>query len=163
VTDALTGVYNREYFDGRLTSEIAYARRHSTELSLLMFDVDHFKKINDSYGHPVGDQALIKLVESVKTKLRAEDVFCRYGGEEFVTILRTTDLGAAACAAERVRLAVEQVSLMTEGVRVLLTVSVGCASLSCTRESSPAELIAIADRRLYAAKHAGRNRIDFRS
>jgi diguanylate cyclase (GGDEF)-like protein len=160
VTDALTGVYNREYFDARLSTEIAYAKRHGTALSLLMFDVDHFKKINDTYGHPTGDQALIKLVESVRTKLRTEDVFCRYGGEEFVTILRTTDLDAAACAAERIRQAVEQVTLFSEGVRVRLTVSVGCASLKCTEDAAAIELVTIADRRLYAAKRAGRNRID---
>jgi diguanylate cyclase (GGDEF)-like protein len=160
VTDALTGVYNREYFDARLLTEIAYSKRHGTALSLLMFDVDHFKRINDTYGHPVGDQALVKLVESVRTKLRAEDVFCRYGGEEFVTILRTTDLDAAACAAERIRQAVEQVTLIAEGVRVRLTVSIGCASLKCTEDAAAIELVAIADRRLYAAKHAGRNRID---
>ena len=160
VTDALTGVFNREYFDARLSTEIAYARRHSTALSLLMLDVDHFKKINDTYGHPVGDIALTKLVESVRTKLRLEDVFCRYGGEEFVAILRTTDLEAAACAAERIRQAVEQVELTAEGVRVRITVSIGCSSLACTKDCSAMELIAIADRRLYAAKHAGRNRVD---
>jgi diguanylate cyclase (GGDEF)-like protein len=160
VTDALTGVYNREYFDARLSTEIAYSKRHGTALSLLMFDVDHFKKINDTYGHPVGDQALVKLVESVRTKLRTEDVFCRYGGEEFVTILRTTDLDAAACAAERIRQAVEQVMLIAEGVRVRLTVSIGCASLKCTEDAAAIEFVAIADRRLYAAKRAGRNRID---
>jgi diguanylate cyclase (GGDEF)-like protein len=162
VTDALTGVFNREYFNARLLTEIAYARRHDTALSLLMLDVDHFKKINDTFGHPVGDIALTKLVESVRTKLRVEDVFCRYGGEEFVAILRTTDLTAAACVAERIRQAVEQVELYAEGNQVKIRVSIGCASLSCTTGSLPEELVAIADRRLYAAKHAGRNRVEYR-
>jgi diguanylate cyclase (GGDEF)-like protein len=159
VTDALTGVYNREYFDTRLATEIAYARRHAAALSLLMFDVDYFKKINDTYGHPVGDRALVKIVESVRSKLRIEDVFCRYGGEEFVIILRTTDLEAAACAAERIRQAVEQIELIVEGQAVKVTVSVGCASFGETEGASSEQLVAVVDRRLYIAKHAGRNRV----
>lgn len=159
VTDALTGAYNREYFDARLASELAYARRHSVPLSLLMLDVDHFKQVNDTFGHQVGDEALIKLVESVRTRLRLEDVFCRYGGEEFAVILRTTDLQAGAVAAERIRLAVAQIHLMSSGRRVPITISIGCASLSCCAEATTTELVAIADRRLYAAKHAGRNRV----
>jgi diguanylate cyclase (GGDEF)-like protein len=159
VTDALTGAYNREYFDARLASELAYARRHSVPLSLLMLDVDHFKRVNDTFGHQVGDEALIKLVESVRTRLRLEDVFCRYGGEEFAVILRTTDLQAGAVAAERIRSAVAQIHLMSNGQRVPITVSIGCASLSCCSEATTTELVAIADRRLYSAKHAGRNRV----
>lgn len=157
VTDALTGAYNREYFDARLSSELAYARRHAVPLSLLMVDVDHFKRVNDTFGHPLGDTVLIKLVESVRTRLRLEDVFCRYGGEEFAAILRTTDLEAAACAAERVRLAVAQMDVMAGGRRVPITVSIGCASVNCCTEWTTEEMVAIADRRLYAAKHAGRN------
>ena len=157
VTDALTGAFNREYFDARLTTEIAYARRHATALSLLMLDVDHFKRINDTYGHQVGDAALVKLVETVRTKLRVEDVFCRYGGEEFAAILRTTDLEAGACAAERIRQAVEQVVLAAEGHVIRFTVSIGCASIACTTIAMPEELVKISDRRLYSAKHSGRN------
>jgi diguanylate cyclase (GGDEF)-like protein len=159
VTDALTGAFNREYFDARLSTEIAYARRHATALSLLMLDIDHFKRINDEYGHPAGDAALVKLVETVRTKLRVEDVFCRYGGEEFTAILRTTDIDAAACAAERIRHAVAGAEIPVEGRSIRMTVSIGCASLACSAPRSPEDLVAIADRRLYAAKHAGRNRV----
>jgi diguanylate cyclase (GGDEF)-like protein len=158
VTDALTGAFNREYFDARLTSELAYARRHATPLSLLMIDVDHFKQVNDTFGHPVGDAALVKIVESVRSRLRVEDVFCRYGGEEFTAILRTTDLDAAAVAAERVRSAVAQIDLRSDGRRVPITVSVGCASVNCCKDWTPEELVSIADRRLYIAKRNGRNR-----
>jgi len=159
VTDALTGAYNREYFDARLGSELAYARRHGVPLSLLMLDVDHFKLVNDTFGHQVGDEALVKLVESVRTSLRLEDVFCRYGGEEFAVILRTTDLAAAAVAAERIRFAVAQINLVSGGRHVPITISIGCASVSCCTEATEAELISVADRRLYAAKHLGRNRV----
>jgi two-component system, cell cycle response regulator len=159
VTDALTGAYNREYFDARLVSELAYARRHEAPLSLLMMDVDHFKQVNDTFGHQVGDEALVKLVESVRTRLRLEDVFCRYGGEEFTAILRTTDLEAAACAAERIRLAIAQIELSSAGRRVPITVSIGCSSVKCCTDWTTEELVAIADRRLYAAKHSGRNRV----
>jgi two-component system, cell cycle response regulator len=159
VTDALTGANNREYFDARLSSELAYARRHTSPLCLLMLDVDHFKLVNDTYGHQVGDQALVKLVETVRTRLRLEDVFCRYGGEEFTAILRTTDLDAGACVAERIRAAVAQIVLDPRGQQVRFTVSIGCASVGCCKEWTPEELVAIADRRLYLAKSAGRNRV----
>lgn len=159
VTDALTGAFNREYFDGRLATEIAYATRHETQLSLLMLDVDHFKLVNDDFGHQVGDAALVKLVETVRTKLRVEDVFCRYGGEEFAAILRTTDLDAASCVAERIRQATTAIDLRIDGKRVPITVSIGCASLVCCTESVPMELVAVSDRRLYLAKRGGRNRV----
>lgn len=159
VTDALTSAYNREYFDARLTSELAYARRHSVPLSLLMLDVDHFKRVNDTFGHQLGDTVLVKLVEAVRTRLRLEDVFCRYGGEEFAAILRTTDLEAAACAAERIRVAIAEVDVKANGRRVPITVSIGCASVKCCKDSTTDELVAIADRRLYLAKRSGRNRV----
>ncbi|HEY5958071.1 MAG TPA: GGDEF domain-containing protein [Polyangiaceae bacterium] len=157
VTDALTGAFNREYFDARLTSELAYARRHASPLSLLMIDVDHFKQVNDTFGHPLGDVALIKIVESVRSRLRVEDVFCRYGGEEFTAILRTTDLEAAGIAAERVRTAIAEIELFADKRRVPITVSIGCASVNCCSDWTPEELVAIADRRLYIAKRSGRN------
>lgn len=159
VTDALTGAYNREYFDVRLASEFAFARRHSSHLTLLMIDVDHFKKVNDTYGHPVGDTALIKLVDSVRAGLRLEDVFCRYGGEEFAVILRGTDLEAGVVVAERIRVAVEQIRLLVAKQPVPITVSIGCASVACCKQLTTEELVLIADRRLYAAKRAGRNRV----
>lgn len=103
VTDALTQAFKRDYFDSRLASEVSYARRHNTELSLIILDVDHFKAVNDKYGHQLGDAALVALCNAARAALRTEDVYCRYGGEEFAIILRTTDLEDAARVAERIR------------------------------------------------------------
>jgi two-component system, cell cycle response regulator len=159
VTDALTGAHNREYFDSRLSSEVAYARRHQAELSLLMLDLDHFKHVNDTFGHQVGDLVLVELSRTVRGRLRVEDVFCRYGGEEFVVILRSTDLAAAACVGERVREAVEQMTVMDGDSRISVTVSVGCSSLLFVADLTPVGLVGEADRCLYAAKRGGRNRV----
>ncbi len=159
VTDPLTGAFNREYFDTRLASELAYARRHGAELALLMLDIDHFKKINDTWGHQTGDNALIELVRAVRVRLRSEDVFCRYGGEEFAVILRATDLPSAARVAERVRAAVEQMRVESAGRLIPVTVSIGCSCLRCCGDPTVLQLVALADRRLYAAKAGGRNRV----
>ena len=158
VTDALTSAYNREYFDTRLASELAYARRHSAPLSLIILDVDHFKLINDNYGHRVGDQALVSLVLNARPALRTEDVFCRYGGEEFAIILRTTDVEQAACVAERIRLIIAELRIENASGPFGITVSLGCASLQCCEGTTPEALISVADRRLYIAKQSGRNR-----
>ncbi len=159
VTDALTSAYNREYFDTRLASELAYARRHNAPLSLIMLDIDHFKRVNDTYGHRVGDQVLVALVRTARPALRTEDVFCRYGGEEFAIILRTTDVQQASCVAERIRAIVAELRFESAGKKLGITVSLGCASLKCCDEVTSENLISVADRRLYAAKHAGRNRV----
>jgi diguanylate cyclase (GGDEF)-like protein len=159
VTDALTSAYNREYFDTRLASELAYARRHSAPLSLIILDVDHFKQINDNYGHRVGDQALVSLVRVARPALRTEDVFCRYGGEEFATILRTTDVGQAACVAERIRSIIADLRIEILDGTFGITVSLGCASLACCETMTSEALIGVADRRLYKAKHSGRNQV----
>jgi two-component system cell cycle response regulator len=101
--DGLTGVYNRRYFESRLRTEIAFARRHETNLALVMIDIDHFKLINDTHGHPVGDAVLCWLVDLVELGIRTEDVFARYGGEEFAILCRETGEEQAAIVAERVR------------------------------------------------------------
>jgi two-component system cell cycle response regulator len=159
VTDSLTGAHNREYFDSRLESELSYARRHGTELALLMLDIDHFKLINDTYGHLVGDQVLVELVAAVTNGLRSEDEFARYGGEEFAVILRDATVENACCVGERFRLMVESLRIESAGNRIPVTVSVGAASLSCCQDKTAVALIAAADRRLYAAKRSGRNRV----
>jgi diguanylate cyclase (GGDEF)-like protein len=159
VTDALTGAFKRDYFDTRIASEIAYARRHNAQLSLIILDVDHFKLINDRFGHRSGDQALIGLARVARAALRTEDVFCRYGGEEFAIILRTTDIENAARVAERIRAVATEVRIETAAEAACLTVSLGCASLKCCAAATADDLIATADRRLYAAKHSGRNRV----
>ncbi len=158
--DGLTKAFNKKYFLDRLETEIAFAKRHRTDLSLLMFDVDHFKRVNDTFGHLAGDFVLRKLAEIAQATVRTEDVFARYGGEEFVVILRGVDLAGAARAGERLRGAISAASPAVSGKLIPVTISVGAASLACGSRHSGEELVAIADRRLYAAKHAGRNRVD---
>ena len=159
VRDALTGSYNREHFEERLKVEVAYARRHNTVVSLVMFDLDHFKRVNDTHGHPAGDAVLIYVSQTVKQAMRTEDVFARYGGEEFAIILRGIDLEGARNAGERVRSLVAAKCVDFDGKQIPVTMSVGCSTLSDCPEPSTTALVAIADRRLYAAKHGGRDRV----
>ncbi|HKQ68409.1 MAG TPA: GGDEF domain-containing protein [Polyangiaceae bacterium] len=159
VLDPLTGAFNRKHFGDRLSGEIAYAGRHKAQLSLLMFDLDHFKRVNDTLGHLGGDHVLRTVAGIVKKTLRVEDVFARYGGEEFAIIARGTDVERAHALAERIRTIVERSKIDYGGVLVPVTVSVGAASLACSGSFTDGELlIAKADERLYAAKRAGRNR-----
>ena len=158
VLDPLTGAYNRKHFAERLTSELAYAKRHNAPLSMLMFDLDHFKRINDSFGHLGGDHVLRTVAALVKKTLRAEDVFARYGGEEFAVIARGIDVEKALLFAERIRVMIETAPIRFDQARVPVTVSVGVASLACCGEPSADGLIAKTDERLYAAKRSGRNR-----
>ena len=158
VRDALTGVFNRAYFVERLTGELAYANRHGSDASLLLLDIDHFKMINDTHGHPAGDAVLRQFSAVVRRVLRVEDIFARYGGEEFVVLLRGIAIEGAGRAAERLRRAVGTTPTEFEGKLIDCTVSIGCASLACGDRTAQG-LIAIADRRLYDAKHGGRNRV----
>jgi two-component system cell cycle response regulator len=158
VRDALTGTYNREHLEERLKMEVAFARRHNTVLSVVIFDLDHFKKVNDTHGHPAGDAVLVAVAERVQKALRTEDVFARYGGEEFVVILRGIDLEGAGKVGERLRAIVSASPVPFGQVQIPVTLSAGCAALTCCPEPSTVAIVAIADRRLYAAKRAGRNR-----
>jgi diguanylate cyclase (GGDEF)-like protein len=157
--DALTGAYNRQHFDERMRTEIAYAMRHGTNVSLVMFDIDHFKRINDTNGHLAGDQVLRHIARLAARQLRAEDVFARYGGEEFAVILRGIDVLGALRVAERLRATIEVLPVGWEKSIVRLTISGGCAALSQCERPLPEALVALADTRLYAAKRTGRNRI----
>ncbi len=159
VTDALTGAHNREHFDTQLRSELSYARRHKVDVSLAFFDVDHFKKVNDTHGHQAGDAVLVSLANAIRSMIRNEDVFARYGGEEFALILRGIDRAGAAVVGERLRERVEAMRVAFEGKVLTVTVSVGCASFTELEEKTPEALVSTADKRLYAAKHAGRNRV----
>ena len=160
VTDSLTGAYNREHFDMRLESEISFARRHSTPVSLLLFDIDHFKRVNDTFGHQAGDAVLVEMAAAVTASLRAEDILARYGGEEFTIILRGIDVENAAHVGERFRVLVQTLRIEFGANVIPITISVGVASLACCGEEASGEvLVAVADRRLYAAKHQGRNRV----
>jgi two-component system cell cycle response regulator len=159
VSDPLTGAHNREHMNMRLAEEVSYAKRHNSGLALVMFDLDHFKQVNDTFGHLAGDRVLVALVQMVNGQIRGEDSLARFGGEEFVILLRTTDLFQAANVAERIRQGVERMRVEYEGTTIRVTVSLGCATLECCGEPSVEELLAAADRRLYAAKRAGRNRV----
>jgi diguanylate cyclase (GGDEF)-like protein len=158
VRDPLTGAFNRRHFAERLDSEMAYAKRHKTELSLLLLDIDYFKKINDTYGHLEGDRVLRGLTHACHQSLRTEDVLARYGGEEFAVLLRGVPLDGSARAAERLRRSIaDHVFVGTPPLSV--SVSVGCSSLACLKDADANALIHLADQRLYEAKQAGRGRV----
>jgi diguanylate cyclase (GGDEF)-like protein len=157
--DGLTKAYNKKFFADRFETEFAYARRHRSVLSLIMFDVDHFKRVNDNYGHLAGDAVLVMLARIAQSMIRTEDIFARYGGEEFAIICRGTPLLNAGIVGERLRTAVEQASFDYQGQRLPVTISVGVAALPEATVGSAQELIGEADEALYEAKKTGRNRV----
>ncbi|MBL9023998.1 MAG: GGDEF domain-containing protein [Myxococcales bacterium] len=157
--DGLTGAYNKKFFLDRLDSELSYSRRHQFDLSLLMFDVDYFKRINDTYGHLAGDAVLVKLAKLAAGALRQEDVFGRYGGEEFAILCRGVKLHHAGVLGERLRSTVESSIFEHDGRRYPVTISVGVASYPTSPVETPFQLIAAADEALYEAKRCGRNRV----
>jgi diguanylate cyclase (GGDEF)-like protein len=157
--DGLTKIFNKKYFLERLESEFAYAVRHRTPLSLVMFDIDHFKRINDTHGHLAGDYALSTLAKVVGDTIRQEDVFARYGGEEFAVICRGIDLTGAVAFGERIRRCVDAQAFIYNGVDIKVTVSVGVAAVPEVGMKEPQELIGAADDALYQAKRQGRNRV----
>ena len=165
ITDALTGLHNRRYFEQRCPIEVGEAQRHGHGLACLFLDVDHFKRINDSYGHPVGDEVLRQVGQRIRQQLRAGDTIARYGGEEFVVLLPRCPDEHALETAERIRRALCETSVeLPDGVRLPVTLSAGLSLLSQLLSSSQLPqlaggLVAAADAALYAAKAQGRNRI----
>lgn len=157
--DGLTGAYNKKYFLERLDAELAFALRHGSPLSLVLFDLDHFKKINDTYGHLAGDYVLKALAEGILASVRREDVFARYGGEEFAILSRGLTTQDAALFGERLRAWVESYPFVFEDQRLPVTISVGVAALPDASVSEGDALVRCADEALYAAKHGGRNRV----
>jgi diguanylate cyclase (GGDEF)-like protein len=158
--DPLTEALNRRGFVSELEKEVGYARRHGEPLSLLMFDIDHFKRINDTFGHLAGDQVLRTISARIRELKRSEDAFARFGGEEFVILLRSTEGRGAYLLAERIRQAVEALEHEVEGRRIHCTISMGAATLTPEMQGAD-ELLALADKRLYRAKARGRNRTEF--
>lgn len=158
-TDALTKIYNKGYLDQALEAEFKRARALHQEFSVLFFDLDHFKNINDTYSHDAGDYVLREFANLVKTHfIRQKDVFARFGGEEFVVLLSSTDTQQAADIAERIRIAIENHTFVYGGKRLPVTSSMGVASMKNEHDTAQA-LLNSADKALYAAKNSGRNRV----
>jgi two-component system, cell cycle response regulator len=155
-TDALTGAANRRAFDEALRAEIARARRVSYPVSLALFDLDHFKSVNDTHGHPAGDAVLREFAQRAMRNFRTHETVYRYGGEEFATILPHTPLGGALQATRRLIAAVAATPFAAGAVSLPLTVSAGVSAGMDIPE--PSALISAADTALYDAKHTGRNR-----
>jgi len=157
--DGLTGLWNRTYLDLHLSRELSAARRSGNPLSCVMADVDHFKSLNDTCGHGFGDEVLRIIASIFTTCCRAEDIVCRYGGEEFTVLLPNTSAQRAALLAERLRLAIQSQSFPRNGESVKITCSFGVAEL---QGPVPPTLVELADEALYRAKHSGRNRVEIR-
>jgi diguanylate cyclase (GGDEF)-like protein len=156
-TDPLTGIFNRRHFLSLAGREQQRAERYGTTFSLLMLDIDHFKRINDTYGHPVGDEAIKAMAGAASKYLRPTDVIGRFGGEEFVVLLPHTDEPGAIIAAERIREAVSQVMVQAGDKVVTFTVSIGAATHA--KRVKIDQLLECADQALYAAKQGGRNQV----
>ena len=156
-TDPLTRVPNRRWFSERAEAEVAFANRSESPLCVVMLDVDHFKKINDTYGHQAGDAVLVRLAAFLMEKKRQEDLLCRFGGEEFLFLVRWISLQSATVFCERTRIGVMQHAFKSGDKVIPVTVSMG---ISCFRKGDTLEsMIGRADRALYQAKQQGRNRV----
>lgn len=156
--DGLTGLWNRNYFNDRLGRELAEASRKKTPMALVMCDLDHFKRLNDTYGHPAGDNVLQTFATILNRELRAYDIACRYGGEEFALILPRTSAEEAVGVCERVRRAIELMSFK-KYPEMHATASFGVADRTDDGSYDPARFIEAADKTLYHAKQNGRNRV----
>ncbi len=158
--DKLTGLYNRARFDALIVEEFAIAHRTGKPLSVIMADVDHFKRVNDTYGHAAGDKVLVAVSEALRGRLRPRDMVARYGGEEFVLVLPETDAAGSAVVADRIRKNIEAARHELGGTEFLsVTMSFGCATLGPAIFGTGADLLAAADQALYAAKRDGRNQV----
>lgn len=157
ITDALTNLYNRRYFETTFAREFARAKRYNSQLSLVVVDIDWFKKINDTYGHSCGDYVLRELSWLMAENFRQTDIIFRYGGEEFVILLTETDGNSAIIPVERLRRAVEDNKFKFKGVELNVTISAGISSDKDVNEVS--QMFDNADKALYQAKEEGRNRV----
>ncbi|MBW2281031.1 MAG: GGDEF domain-containing protein [Deltaproteobacteria bacterium] len=157
--DAITGLQTRRSITDSLQVEWERCRRHHTQLTVMMADLDHFKKINDTYGHAAGDAVLTGVSEILRGQLRATDKAGRYGGEEILVVLSQSGLQGGAIVAERWRAAAQRAAFRSGGAEVSVTVSIGVASVR-TDHRAPEDLVGAADALLYRAKNAGRNRVE---
>jgi diguanylate cyclase (GGDEF)-like protein len=154
--DGLTGLFNRAYFDQRLTQSLALVARGGDPFGCILIDIDHFKSINDQFGHPFGDRVLRSVATALASDCRQEDVVCRYGGEEFAVLTPGQAIKGAAVLAERKRAAIEQLAFSHEGRPVRVTCSIGVTDSTV---GPPDQILTIADACMYQAKRAGRNRL----
>ncbi len=159
IRDGLTGLYNHRHFQELLRTEFARALRSGRPLACLLLDLDHFKQVNDTYGHPFGDEVLKMLARTLQAEARKGDVIARYGGEEFVLALPDTDAGGAQTLAERICQRVAAEPFVHDGHTTPVTVSIGVSSTADPRVRSERELVKLADGALYSAKRQGRNRV----
>ncbi len=157
VIDPLTGCYNRRELENQLKKEVANSSRHKNRLAMFMVDIDHFKHINDTYGHPIGDLVLQKVVALIRNNIRAGDILARYGGEEFIAVLPETDKPMAIELANRLRSIIAETPVKTESHDIRVTASFGVASFTPATDMN--KLIADADTMLYKAKLSGRNTV----
>ncbi len=157
IIDGLTQIHNKRYLQEALEREVMRARRHSRDLCVVMFDIDHFKQVNDQYGHLAGDHVLRELAKVVQERIRRDEVFARYGGEEFALVLPETPLEGAQLLAESLRCRVEKHGFVFQDERIPVTISMGAAQLSA--EGGGSDLLRAADEKLYEAKRSGRNRV----
>jgi diguanylate cyclase (GGDEF)-like protein len=160
IRDALTGLYNRRYMDERIEQEFQRCKRHHHPIAIAMIDIDFFKKVNDTYGHDIGDNVLRLLAAELKLHLRKSDIISRYGGEEFVILLPETPLENALIVIDKIRIHISEIPIPSEdGKEFFITFSTGLAGGTLPPDLTPTEALKIADKNLYEAKHAGRNRI----
>ncbi len=159
ITDSLTQVFNRQYFMDRIKQEVKRSYRYGTHVSLLMLDIDYFKKVNDTYGHQAGDSVLAGVAGLIKDGLRDTDLFARYGGEEFCLLAMAMDQAGAELLAERLRKKVESAEFVPGGNKLKVTVSIGVSAWVPEIKENFEELVRRADSALYSAKQQGRNRI----
>ncbi len=158
ITDTLTGIYNRRYFFEVSQNIVSIALREKKETTLLMLDIDHFKSVNDKYGHDAGDFILTSVTQEVSKVLRDSDIFARVGGEEFTVLLNNTSLDGAKIIAEKIRKKVDEKTFVYESTSLDLTISIGVATVDKEKVSIDA-LYKKADEQLYKAKESGRNRV----
>jgi len=156
--DGLTQVYNRRFFEETLDREVSRCRRYERNLSLVLLDLDHFKKVNDCFGHLAGDAVLKGVASTIRARVRREDMLARFGGEEFGLILPEIDLEGARRMAEKTRALIEETEFRFDGQHVPVTISAGVASLQ-RQHDDPQKLVSRADEKLYEAKNSGRNRV----
>jgi len=158
ITDQKTGLYNHSFFMRRLEEELAMVNRHNAQISIILMDIDHFKRFNDIYGHLVGDQVLVNIAQILEAMTRKEDVAARFGGEEFIILITQSTREKAWIVAERIRKAIEKLRLNPSNGESSVTVSAGVRHISKYNMKSPEELINEADNALYDSKRRGRNR-----